>query len=103
MNDEMQKWSQRFESQNGRQPTTKELASAKKRITRNMQVQQTRPPRPTAAQINEQLYQERQQQQKDAPVNNRFAWLWVIGLPTLFIIGGILAFIIGSAHGKTLF
>lgn len=112
MNDELAKWRQRFESKNGRQPTDEEFESAQKRIERNMEAQRLRKTqsneRPHVS-VNAELsqhnpnsqYQPSENSQKKQPRHD-WSFLWVLGLAALFIIGGIIAFKIGSAHGTSL-
>lgn len=105
MNDELQKWQQRFESQNGRQPNENEFETAQKRITRNVQAQRLRQTRSSSANknIEHQINPQSSENKNQPPVNNRWSWLIPVGLAVLIIVGGIIAFKIGSAHGTTLF
>ncbi|RRG09932.1 MAG: hypothetical protein DUD32_06995 [Lactobacillus sp.] len=114
MDDELKKWSARFESKNGRQPTDEEFESAKKRIERNVEAQRQRQtqsnPRPAVkhdSNLSQQNPNANYASAKEAnsekqPPRHDWGFLWVLLLAALFIIGGIIAFKIGTAHGTSL-
>ncbi|KRM11817.1 hypothetical protein ABTQ33_11095 [Paucilactobacillus suebicus] len=110
MNDELQKWQEQFEERNERKPTEEELETAKKHISRNSNAQHhVRSTHVEENWVNDEdpnnpfpRSQQQQTSNSDAPANGRFAWVFVVGLAALIIVGGIIAFKIGTAHGTSL-